>query len=116
AFIMPPPSEIFSNMVERSDVYFQHSIFTVANILLGFGLSVITALVLAPVMIYSKFAYKVMYPMLVMSQVVPKVALAPLFIIWLGFGASSKILMAFLIAFFPILIDALGGLSSVRPG
>jgi len=89
---------------------------TLQNILWGFALAVVFSLVLAPLMVYSRTLYRIAYPLVVLSQVVPKVALAPLFIIWFGFGNGSKIVMAFLISFFPIFIDALGGLKSVRPG
>jgi NitT/TauT family transport system permease protein len=56
---------------------------------------------------------KIVYPILVMSQIVPKVAIAPLFLVWLGFGIRSKILIAFLIAFFPIVLETVAGLRSL---
>jgi NitT/TauT family transport system permease protein len=66
-------------------------------------------------MIYSKWFRRSIYPILLTAQVLPKVALAPLFIVWFGFGLLPKVLMTFLISFFPIVIDSLTGLNSVRP-
>ena len=66
-------------------------------------------------MIYSEWFRRGIYPILLTAQVLPKVALAPLFIVWFGFGLLPKVLMTFLISFFPIVIDTLTGLNSVRP-
>jgi NitT/TauT family transport system permease protein len=66
-------------------------------------------------MIYSEWFRRSIYPILLTAQVLPKVALAPLFIVWFGFGLLPKVLMTFLISFFPIVIDTLTGLNSVRP-
>jgi NitT/TauT family transport system permease protein len=66
-------------------------------------------------MIYSRLFRRSIYPILLTAQVLPKVALAPLFIVWFGFGLLPKVLMTFLISFFPIVVDSLIGLNSVRP-
>jgi NitT/TauT family transport system permease protein len=83
--------------------------------LVGFVLAAATGLLAAVVMVYSSTVEKTMYPMLLFAQVVPKIAIAPLFVVWLGFGSSPKIVVAVLMAFFPIVISGVTGLRSVDP-
>jgi NitT/TauT family transport system permease protein len=78
-------------------------------------LAVLIGIPAATLMIYSEWFRRGVYPILLTAQVLPKVALAPLFIVWFGFGLLPKVLMTFLISFFPIVIDTLTGLNSVRP-
>ncbi len=87
---------------------------TLYEILLGFGLSVVIGVPLAVLMTYSRTIERALYPLLVGSQTIPKVALAPLFMVWLGFGLAPKILMTFMIAFFPIVIGAVIGLVTIE--
>src|SRR4029077_12604985 len=84
-------------------------------IIIGFGVAVLVGIPAATLMIYSEWFRRSVYPILLTAQVLPKVALAPLFIVWFGFGLLPKVLMTFLISFFPIVIDTLTGLNSVRP-
>jgi NitT/TauT family transport system permease protein len=114
-YIMPSPVTIVVSMVTDWDMYLTASAPTVFAIVVGFVLAVIVALPLAIAMVYSKIVERALYPLLVISQVVPKVALAPLFIIWFGFGDTPKILMVVLISFFPLVIDAIVGFNAVRP-
>ena len=86
-----------------------------AAIIIGFALAVAIGIPAATLMIYSAWFRRSVYPILLTAQVLPKVALAPLFIVWFGFGLLPKVLMTFLISFFPIVIDTLTGLNAVRP-
>jgi NitT/TauT family transport system permease protein len=113
-YILPSPSEVAQKMVSDRGLLFSQSIPTAEAILLGFALAIAISVPLAVAMVYFPAFNRAIYPILVASQVVPKIALAPLFVVWVGFGAPSKVAMAFLISFFPVLIDTLGGLSSVR--
>lgn len=114
-YIICKPSEVVAEFIDRPGYYLEHLWATLIATVAGLALGVLVAVLLALAMSYIPvFEYSV-YPIIVTSQAVPKVALAPLFIIWFGFGISSKILMAFLICFFPLVIDTLSGLKSVNP-
>jgi NitT/TauT family transport system permease protein len=88
---------------------------TTGEIVLGFAAAAILGVLLAMLVVYVKPFETAFYPWIVATQAVPKVAMGPLFIYWLGFGLVPKIVIAFLIAFFPVFIDVLVGLRSVDP-
>jgi NitT/TauT family transport system permease protein len=113
-FILPPPVAVVKAIVTDFPSLMNHSSVTLQEVVAGFGLSVLVGVPLAVAIASWPLAEKVAYPLLASSQVVPKIAIAPLFIIWFGFGILPKILMAFLIAFFPIVIDTVIGLRSVE--
>lgn len=115
-YILPLPSDIARSMVEQRDLLLSNTWPSVRNTLLGYLAAILISFPIAICLGYSQAFRRTVYPLLVVSQVVPKVALAPLFVIWVGFGDASKILMVVLICFFPILIDAASGLSSVPHG
>jgi NitT/TauT family transport system permease protein len=114
-YILPPPSSILHAAVARHAYLFKHAVATSWAILLGFAYAFVIGIPIATMMVYSERFSKAIYPVLITAQVLPKVALAPLFIVWFGFGLLPKVIMTFLIAFFPIVIDTLAGLSTVRP-
>lgn len=114
-YVVPAPGEVFREMRESWDSLLEHSWVTLKEILLGFALSVIVGIPLAVVIVYSLFLERMLYPMLIASQAIPKIAVAPLFVVWIGFGLMPKVLMAFLISFFPIVISTIVGLRSIQP-
>jgi NitT/TauT family transport system permease protein len=87
---------------------------TFVAIALGFAAAVLTGFILAVGISYSRAVRELTYPFLVTAQVLPKVAFAPLFLIWFGFGITPKVVIAALIAFFPIVINTAKGLGSVE--
>jgi NitT/TauT family transport system permease protein len=91
----------------------QHLWTTVAETLAGFGIAAVSAVAIAIVLDQVRLIRQVAYPYMVVLQVMPSVVLAPLFIVWFGFGISSKIVIAVSTAFFVILVNTLSGLSSV---
>jgi NitT/TauT family transport system permease protein len=113
-YLIPPPSQVVVAMFTKSSMLLANSLITLQEILLGFLLSIAVAIPLAIMIVASRPFEKSIYPLLVASQVVPKVAIAPLFIVWFGFGMLPKVLIAFLIAFFPIVIDSVIGLRSME--
>lgn len=113
--MLPRPSRIFTEIVERAPILMRHATSTVSIILSGFALSVAVAIPLALAISFVPLIRRIVYPMVVFSQLVPKIAIAPLFVIWFGFGVLPKVLIAFLISFFPILIQAIVGFTSIRP-
>ncbi|WP_375002803.1 ABC transporter permease [Aeromicrobium sp. CTD01-1L150] len=90
----------------------EHTWVTLQEILVGFGIAVVVGLLAAVLISSSRLAEKAFLPIIIVLQTVPKVALAPLFLVWFGFGMESKILTTALIAFFPILINATLGFNS----
>jgi NitT/TauT family transport system permease protein len=114
-YLLPPPSKVLQVAIGQSAFLFKHAMATSWAILLGFGFAFAIGIPVATLMVYSASFSRAIYPILITAQVLPKVALAPLFIVWFGFGLMPKVVMTFLIAFFPIVVDTLSGLKSVRP-
>ena len=114
-YILPPPSQIAAVTQEKLPLLLKHGWVSTTEIVLGFLLSVVVGIPLAlATFMWPAFARSV-YPLLVSSQAVPKMAVAPLFIVWFGFGLMPKVLIAFLIAFFPIVINTVVGLAAIEP-
>jgi NitT/TauT family transport system permease protein len=114
-FLLPPPSAIAQSLYDHWPLVVKYSWATILEIVLGYALSIVVGIPLAlAIFLWPPFARSI-YPLLVSSQAMPKVAIAPLFIVWFGFGLLPKVLIAFLIAFFPIVIDTAVGLASIEP-
>lgn len=112
-FVLPGPLDVFDALVTNRSILLDATWPTLQEILLGFILAIGVAIPLAVALASSRRFSRIVYPVLVVSQTVPKVAIAPLFIVWFGFGMTPKILIAFLIAFFPIVVDTTIGLRAV---
>jgi NitT/TauT family transport system permease protein len=113
--ILPSLSSIVHTAIVKFPLLMQMSAITTMEFVLGFLLSVAVGLPLGAMIVYSRALETAFYPILVAFQIVPKAAVAPIFIVWLGTGLSSKVLIAFAIAFFPIVIDTVVGLRSAQP-
>jgi NitT/TauT family transport system permease protein len=113
AYLMPPPSAVFLVCVREFDKLLFHGWVTTYEMLLGYALAVAVAIPLAIGITSSQRFDRFVTPQLLFFQVVPKVAIAPLFLVWFGVGTTPKVLVAFLISFFPIVIDAAVGLRSM---
>ena len=110
---LPPPSVVLLELAREWRWYVDHSYYTLITTLGGFALSVVVGVGLAMLLVASRNFTDAVYPMIVALNSVPKVAVAPLFVIWMGTGYEPKIAMAFLIAVFAVLVDAVHGLRSV---
>jgi len=108
--LLPAPSDIAVTLATSLPLLVHMSAITATEFLLGFGLSVVVGIPLGALLVYARPVELAVYPLLVASQTVPKAAIAPIFVVWLGAGLTSKILIAFTIAFFPIVIDTAVGL------
>ncbi len=117
-FIVPPPSSVAMSLFEmfRGDLLLPNAGVTLLESLAGFGLAVVAGLVFAVMIVESPTCERVMYPYFAGLQSMPKVAIAPLIVIWFGYGLSSKIVLAALLAFFPMLINCVQGLKAADPG
>ena len=113
AYLLPAPSVIFETFVREFPRLAYHGWVTAYEMLLGYALAEAVAVPLAIAITSSQRFDSFVMPTLLFFQVVPKVAIAPLFLVWFGVGALPKILVAFLISFFPIVIDAAVGLRSM---
>jgi len=112
-FVLPSPMDIGSTLIEILPNMYNHIFVTLIEAFSGFFISILLALVLAILMDSVKLVKKAIYPILVVSQTVPLIVLAPLFVMWFGFGMLPKIIVVVLVCFFPILVSLLDGLSSV---
>ena len=113
--LIPPPSMVIWSLFVRSDLLVSHAWQTFYQTILGFGLSVVIGIVIGWTISKSRLLYDAFYPVIVVLQVVPKEALAPLLILWFGAGILSRMLLAFLISFFPIVINTILGVASLEP-
>lgn len=111
-FILPPPSQILVVATTKAPLIFPHAVVTFSEILAGLALALVTAIPLAVAMFAKPTLEKALAPFLVASQAIPVFALAPLLVVWMGYGAASKVFMAWIIIFFPICITLLEGLKS----
>src|SRR5437867_7776047 len=114
-FVLPAPSLIVGAAWEHRVHLPGHTWATLWETLAGFGLSIAVGVRLAVVIVSSRFLRNTIYPLLVITQSVPKVAIAPLIVVFMGIGETPKILVAFLVAFFPIVVDTATGLGAVPP-
>jgi len=117
AYVIPAPSAIWQSLVRgiSGGLLIVNGLVTLSEALLGFLGASMLAIFLGSIIAQSRFVERVIYPYLVAIQTTPKVAIAPLFIIWFGFGISSKVIIAGIIAFFPVLVNVITGLRSTDP-
>jgi len=115
AFLLPSPSAIADSFLTNWPLLLHHGGITIVEIMLGFLLSIVIGIPLALAIFISPTFSRSILPLLVSSQAMPKVAVAPLLLVWFGFGLLPKVLIAFLIAFFPVVINTAVGLASIEP-
>lgn len=115
SFVLPAPSAIVRTLIESRAQLAKATISTALEISLGFVLASLTGIVTALVIVRFERFGRALYPLIVLFQNVPKVALAPIFVLWFGFDLAPKVVLIVVIAFFPVAIDMLAGLQSVDP-
>jgi NitT/TauT family transport system permease protein len=115
-YILPMPSVVFTRLVSDLGFFAWHGGITLLEAMGGFALGAGVALIGATLMAHSRFLERSLLPIAVLVKVTPIVAVAPLFVIWFGFGSLPKIFIAALITFFPVLVNAMTGLRAVEPG
>jgi NitT/TauT family transport system permease protein len=114
--VLPAPSDIILASIERYDLLLRETWPTFLESVYGFGLAVVIGIPLAVCVANSRTLNLTLYPILVATQSVPKVAIAPIILVWFGLGIESKLAIAFLVAFFPIVVDTATGLQSTLSG
>ena len=115
SFVLPSPTSVAGYLVHHESRLWANASSTLREVAIAFGLSLGVGVALAVLISRFRLLEEALLPLLVVSQVVPTIAIAPLLVIWLGFGDKPKVAVAFLIAFFPIVINTLNGLQSVNP-
>jgi NitT/TauT family transport system permease protein len=114
-FVLPAPSAIVTALIENRAQLAAATKATAVEILLGFLLAALVGISVALLIVRFERFGKALYPLVVLFQNVPKVALAPIFILWFGYDLTPKVTLIVVIAFFPVAIDMLAGLQSVEP-
>jgi NitT/TauT family transport system permease protein len=113
--VLPTPVQVLESIINEAKALTEEGCVTALECIYGFALSLAIGIPIAVVMTYSRIANQMFYPLLVASQSIPKVAIAPILLVWFGTGIKSKLAMAFIIAFFPVVVDTATGLRSTSP-
>lgn len=114
-WLLPSPVDIVAALVGSWGLIWQHTMVTLEEVLVGFGLALASGIALAVAIAYSRPVERAVYPLVVASQTVPVVAIAPILLIWFGYGLLPKVIVVALICFFPIVVNMVDGLRSVDP-
>lgn len=115
AQLLPPPSAVWQVLVDQRDILWQHALVTLGETLAGFTLALAAGAIFGTVVDFSPVLRRAIYPLLVASQTVPIITLAPLLVLWFGFGLLSKSLVVLLVCFFPIAVALADGLRGADP-
>ena len=115
AFILPPPRDLWVAFTKKLPIVGHHALITFIEAFGGFALSLLLGIGFALAVVYSRHLQNTIYPLIVILYAMPKSAFAPLMVIWVGYGLISKIAIAFLVAFFPIVVNTVVGLKEVEP-
>lgn len=113
SFVVAKPSEFIAEMWISRELLMAGTWVTLQEILVGFLISIVVGVIIAVFIVRFSWADRAVYPLIVLFQVVPKVALAPIFILWFGYGLTPKLVLIVVIAFFPITLNMIVGLKSV---
>lgn len=111
-WMLPPPSAILASFRADWRLLLEHTQVTLLEVLLGFGLALVAGIAIGVAIDSSAILRRAIYPLIIASQTIPMVALAPLMLIWFGYGLTPKILITALIGFFPIAVNTVDGLRS----
>jgi len=111
AVILPPPGAVWNVLQQHTALLLEHAVQTTTECLVGFGLAATIGILLGIMVSFSVLLRETLYPNLVFFQLIPKIALAPLFIVWFGVGGEARLAFAIFIAFFPIFVATASGLS-----
>ena len=113
-FILPSPLEIAKAFINNFNLLMSHAGVSLVEAFLGILISIVLALIISILMDRYNFLYKSFYPILVITQTIPTIAIAPLLVLWMGYGIAPKIALIVLVCFFPIVISILGRIKNSR--
>jgi NitT/TauT family transport system permease protein len=113
-YLLPAPQAVAARLIKEWALLARHGVYTLLSVLTGFATAVAIGVPIAFGIVLSRRVERITMPLLMMSQIIPKVAIAPILVVWLGFGILPKIAIVFLISFFPIVVSTLVGLKGVE--
>lgn len=113
SYMLPKPIDVFNTLIEEKDILFEHALITLQEAFWGLGIGIGLGFIIATIMDEWDFLYKAIYPIMVITQTIPTIAIAPLLVLWMGFGMEPKITLVVLTTFFPIAVGLLDGYKSV---
>ncbi len=114
-WLLPPPSSIGAELLESRSLLLRHTWVTLEEVILGFALALVIGIAVAAAIAYSQIVERAAYPFVIASQTIPIIAIAPVLLIWIGYGIWPKIIVVVLISFFPIVVNTVDGLKSADP-
>ncbi|MGB3305837.1 MAG: ABC transporter permease [Thermomicrobiales bacterium] len=109
-WMLPPPSAIYDSFRTDHSLLLRHTRVTLVEVLIGFGLALVAGITVGIAIDASRVLERAIYPLIIASQTIPMVALAPLLLIWFGYGLTPKVLITALVCFFPIAVNTVDGL------
>jgi len=112
-WLLPAPTAIWVEFLKQAHLLGRHAVTTGTGAVSGLAIGTASALILAILMVQSRVLQRILMPLLVIDQSVPKLALAPIFVIWFGTGMMTRVVIAVVISFFPIIINAIRGMTTV---
>lgn len=115
SYLLPPPSAIVRAAAENLGFLLHHLLITLAGIAIGFTGGVLFGFVTAVIIVHSRFLGRVIYPLVILTQSIPKITIAPVLLVWFGLGLGPKIALIVLMSFFPIVVNTVTGMTAVEP-
>jgi ABC-type nitrate/sulfonate/bicarbonate transport system permease component len=114
-WLLPPPSAVAKSLVDDRDILLPNALVTLKEVLIGFVLAVVSGVGLGIAVYRSALVARVLYPLIIGSQTIPIPALAPLLLVWFGYGLGPKVLVTALVGFFPLVVNTVEGLRATDP-
>lgn len=113
SYMLPKPIDVLKALVQDREILFEHGLITLKEAIYGLLIGIMIAFVIATLMDECNLLYKALYPVMVITQTIPTIAIAPLLVLWMGFGVEPKITLVVLTTFFPIAVGLLDGYKNV---
>ncbi len=114
-WLLPSPSSIGYALYDKAELIAGHTIVTLEEVIIGFAIAVISGILLASCIVLSKTLERALYPFVIASQTVPIIVIAPMLLVWIGYGLTPKVIVVALISFFPIVVNTVDGMKSIDP-
>ncbi len=114
-YLVPAPSKFLARLIQSRQLIWTQTLVTAYEVVLGFAAAAIISIPLALLIASVPLLERAVYPLIVFFQLIPKIAIAPLFIVWFGFTVFPKVLLTFLLCFFPVLVDSMTGFKAIDP-
>jgi ABC-type nitrate/sulfonate/bicarbonate transport system permease component len=114
-WLLPAPSVVATTVFDSAGLLVRHTWVTLEEVIVGFGVSLVAGVLLAAGIALSRTAERALYPFVIASQTIPVIVIAPLLLVWVGYGLAPKVIVVALIAFFPIVVNTVDGLRAIGP-